>query len=214
MCCWIFHLIWVLDQGILEWRYHLTLVNLALFLSLQIGYFQYYIFEDRECSAAVTCIQYFLFRGWQNMSRNVRTICSVPSCSVCLVRWWFRSCSWPLTSCWQRVGKNGCNIDTVACVVHGHIDLHLPNIMAWGLYHLTVIQMVKKFPDSLKCVDMDLCGITTEFAVFAASFICIKPYPTTFPYGNGMVLHFYQQQESSTTKTVHKVINKGLKTYV
>ena len=42
----------------------------------------------------------------------------------------------------------------------------------------------------------------------------INPYPTTFPYGNGMVLHFYQQQESSTTKTVHKVINKGLKAYV
>ena len=40
------------------------------------------------------------------------------------------------------------------------------------------------------------------------------PYTTAFPYGNGMVLHFYQQQESSTTKTVHKVINKGLKTYV
>ena len=43
---------------------------------------------------------------------------------------------------------------------------------------------------------------------------CINPYPTAFPYGNGMVLHFYQQQESSMTKTVHKVINKGLKTYV
>ena len=42
----------------------------------------------------------------------------------------------------------------------------------------------------------------------------INPYPTAFPYGNGMVLPFYQQQESSTTKTVHKVINKGLKTYV
>ena len=42
----------------------------------------------------------------------------------------------------------------------------------------------------------------------------INPYPTVFPYGNGMVLHFYQQQESSTTKTVHKVINKGLKAYV
>ena len=42
----------------------------------------------------------------------------------------------------------------------------------------------------------------------------INPYPTAFPYGNGMVLHFYQQQESSMTKTVHKVINKGLKTYV
>ena len=41
-----------------------------------------------------------------------------------------------------------------------------------------------------------------------------NPYPTAFPYGNGMVLHFYQQQESSTTKTVHKVINKGLKTYI
>ena len=41
-----------------------------------------------------------------------------------------------------------------------------------------------------------------------------NPYPTAFPYGNGMVLHFYQQQESSTTKTVHKVINKGRKAYV
>ena len=42
----------------------------------------------------------------------------------------------------------------------------------------------------------------------------INPYSTAFPYGNGMVLHFYQQQESSTTKTVHKVINKGIKAYV
>ena len=42
----------------------------------------------------------------------------------------------------------------------------------------------------------------------------INPYPTAFPYGNGMVLHYYQQQESSTTKTVHRVINKGLKAYV
>ena len=42
----------------------------------------------------------------------------------------------------------------------------------------------------------------------------LNPYPTAFPFGNGMVLHFYQQQESSTTKTVHKVINKGLKAYV
>ena len=42
----------------------------------------------------------------------------------------------------------------------------------------------------------------------------VNPYPTALPYGNGMVLHFYQQQESSTNKTVHKVINKRLKTYV
>ena len=44
--------------------------------------------------------------------------------------------------------------------------------------------------------------------------IYINPYPTAFPYGNGMVLHFYQQQESSMTKTVHKFINKRFKTYV
>ena len=49
---------------------------------------------------------------------------------------------------------------------------------------------------------------------FVSQNLVINPYPTAFPYGNGMVLHFYQQQESSTTKTVHKVINKGLKTYV
>ena len=48
----------------------------------------------------------------------------------------------------------------------------------------------------------------------ATSTYPINPYPTAFPYGNGMVLHFYQQQESSTTKTVHKVINMGLKAYV
>ena len=53
---------------------------------------------------------------------------------------------------------------------------------------------------------------STEQLIFI--FIGINPYPTAFPYGNGMVLHFYQQQESSTTKTVHKVINKGLKAYV
>ena len=46
------------------------------------------------------------------------------------------------------------------------------------------------------------------------SHMLFNPYPTAFPYGKGMVLHFYKQQESSTTKTVHKVINKGLKTYV
>ena len=45
-------------------------------------------------------------------------------------------------------------------------------------------------------------------------YVYINPYPTAFPYGNGTVLHFYQQQDSSMTKTVYKVINKGLKTYV
>ena len=54
-------------------------------------------------------------------------------------------------------------------------------------------------------------GLHVQHLLFFSEF---NPYPTAFPYGNGMVLHFYQQQESSTTKTVHKVINKRLKTYV
>ena len=53
-----------------------------------------------------------------------------------------------------------------------------------------------------------------ESIPYSSNIFLLNPYPTAFPYGNGMVLHFYQQQESSTTKTVHKVINKGLKTYV
>ena len=53
-----------------------------------------------------------------------------------------------------------------------------------------------------------------SFISFVKLITNINPYPTAFPYGNGMVLHFYKQQESSTTKTVHKVINKGLKAYV
>ena len=59
-----------------------------------------------------------------------------------------------------------------------------------------------------------LACYTTALPKFQSAAHCVNPYPTAFPYGNGMVLHFYQQQESSTTKTVHKVINKGLKTYV
>ena len=58
--------------------------------------------------------------------------------------------------------------------------------------------------------DLSLCFVAND-KEFPAE---LNPYPTAFPYGNGMVLHFYQQQESSTTKNVHKVINKGLKTYV
>ena len=57
------------------------------------------------------------------------------------------------------------------------------------------------------------CGCHLEVSSLS-SHPMFNPYPTAFPYGNGMVLHFYQQQESSTTKTVHKVINKGLKANV
>ena len=60
----------------------------------------------------------------------------------------------------------------------------------------------------------DVAMISDRVHARANTAASINPYPTAFPYGNGMVLHFYQQQESSTTKTVHKVINKGLKAYV
>ena len=53
-----------------------------------------------------------------------------------------------------------------------------------------------------------------DYLSYLATPSIFNPYPTAFPYGNGMVLHFYQQQESSTTKIVHKVINKGLEAYV
>ena len=59
----------------------------------------------------------------------------------------------------------------------------------------------------------DACTVK-PYTILEVKKALVNPYPTAFPYGNGMVLHFYQQQESSTTKTVHKVINKGLKTYV
>ena len=59
-----------------------------------------------------------------------------------------------------------------------------------------------------------VCTVPYQTYVRVWIVLDFNPYPTAFPYGNGMVLHFYQQQESSTTKTVHKVINKRLKTYV
>ena len=72
-------------------------------------------------------------------------------------------------------------------------------------YRLTIKARLHSFP-ALALLGGGGCSVADT-----SSF---NPYPTAFPYGNGMVLHFYQQQESSTTKTVHKVINKGLKTYV
>ena len=77
---------------------------------------------------------------------------------------------------------------------------------------------MKLFEDLLDLKEVKNIELNGSWSVFvptnAPQFYFINPYPTAFPYGNGTVLHFYQQQESSTTKTVHKVINKGLKTYV
>ena len=71
------------------------------------------------------------------------------------------------------------------------------------------------FVKRLPVVNFVVCQIlVNNWSLYEIRSILINPYPTAFPYGNGMVLHLNQQQESSTTKTVHKVINKGLKTYV
>ena len=73
----------------------------------------------------------------------------------------------------------------------------------------------KKFVPQHRSIAILHHSVTSEKCLYPHQlFWQNNPYPTAFPYGNGMVLHFYQQQESSTTKTVHKVINSGLKTYV
>ena len=79
----------------------------------------------------------------------------------------------------------------------------------------------KKPTTNLRCTENLIIShdLSTLLTVGCADLVTesgrfFNPYPTSFPYGNGMVLNFYQQQESSTTKTVNKVINKGLKTYV
>ena len=78
-----------------------------------------------------------------------------------------------------------------------------------------MVDLIKKLCIKLANKSFIVSGCTVNKTLKHDELIgIINPYPTAFPYGNGMVLHFYQQQESSTTKTVHKVINKGLKTYV
>ena len=86
------------------------------------------------------------------------------------------------------------------------------NICQHAFLCVTRFQIVL-YPDYLTIWQTD-CSKTMRTVLTLHMCDNINPYPTAFPYGNGMVLHLYQQQESSTTKTVHKVINKGLKTYV
>ena len=81
-----------------------------------------------------------------------------------------------------------------------HNRLHKSILSVHNFCHVYIFYVTANYADDVN--------------VMGGSVHAINPYPTAFPYGNGMVLHFYQQQESSTTKTVHKVINKGLKAYV
>ena len=102
------------------------------------------------------------------------------------------------------------------CAVYRAVHLELPSSLSTESFLQTFRRFVARrgrpaiiYSDNgtnFMCMDRALRQLDWERI--------INPYPTAFPYGNGMVLHFYQQQESSTTKTVHKVINKGLKAYV
>ena len=78
-------------------------------------------------------------------------------------------------------------------------------------YYVQQTYKITKMETAIEVVKMYKC---INVFISLRRILYINPYPTAFPYGNGMVLHFYQQQESSTTKTVHNVINKGLKAYV
>ena len=83
-----------------------------------------------------------------------------------------------------------------------------------GKKHTLKSNMLIRFWGHLREVNFKIISVL-HYNIIGLSYpYVVNPYPTAFPYGNGMVLHFYQQQESSTTKIVHKVINKGLKTYV
>ena len=87
--------------------------------------------------------------------------------------------------------------------------------MNYGKYHKRAPAWgIKNLGHAMKTRKCQVIILASTDYIHLFSSVNINPYPTAFPYGNSMVLHFYQQQESSTTKTVHKVINKRLKTYV
>ena len=107
-------------------------------------------------------------------------------------------------------------------VVPWHKPRSVPS-QTLNVHHPCDTNSVGKPWPSVAALSLGTCAATLAVCWRCLSFlqqavinflININPYPMAFPYGNGMVLHFYQQQESSTTKTEHKVINKRLKTYV
>ena len=104
---------------------------------------------------------------------------------------------------------------------HAHRNLIASKVKSKGHYDKTPGEMKWQVGDKVQLFDETVSrGIPRKLsAQWIGSYTIteidkVNPYPTAFPYGNGMVLHFYQQRESSTTKTVHKAINKRLKTYV
>ena len=138
---------------------------------------------------------------------------------------------------WVRVSPRSwdhVSVDTVVSALHHRITsailLVCCALVSSRQYFGEPILCIQDGPDDNKPIPSNVlntyCFITSTYTVVGPEGMVafcplpiqfckiLNPYPTAFPYGNGMVLHFYQQQESSTTKTVHKVINKGLKAYV
>jgi hypothetical protein len=126
--------------------------------------------------------------------------------------------------------ENGIKVPQTTWPYQIHLQLHVawtvwnPVISITNQWFPTLMSSAAQVPSCKKCTDatelelfpsacLTVC-ISFLLEMYTSGYLTINPYPTAFPYGNGMVLHFYQQQESSTTKTVHKVINKGLKAYV
>ena len=103
--------------------------------------------------------------------------------------------------------------DNVMHLLHAETLNHYMTITQHHLIPFYIVVWVSNVGWTTRASQV-LSAAPTLFEPCAPVKHCYIPYPTAFPYWNGMVLHFYQQQESSTTKTVHKVINKGLKTYV
>ena len=99
-------------------------------------------------------------------------------------------------------------VGTGSLLVHNTLERNIKKIT--GFKHQCSPETAQDFrPQEIQYIPLQLTS-----NIYILNICWFNPYPTAFLYGNGMVLHFYQQQESSTTKTVLKVINKGLKTYV
>ena len=96
-----------------------------------------------------------------------------------------------------------------SCVAQYTVHIELNFITGDSFYWLTLLECINYSPWGWLSKGLNMFELSTVLLQR-----WLNPYPNAFPYGNGMVLHFYQQQESSTTKAVHKVINKGLKAYV
>ena len=82
---------------------------------------------------------------------------------------------------------------------------HIPASEILGLFEIICVRGVQIFLTAGHPDVSDLAKYKESYLGANAKFrkATINPYPTAFPYGNAIVLHFYQQQESSTNKTVH-----------